>query len=221
MSQNQLQVGPQTATDGSIITARGSRDAAQVVTEMHGKYFEAALRGQVFTASTVIAGVVIPVAAATMSSKFGMYNPSGSTKVVELISFSIGIDSATTVVNGYGFAVQRQCASTGGAPTSVTAVASLPLGLSTGASPVAVVHSQATTTNAAIPGVTAATAIPIPFYPVLSQAAATAVTMGDYTHLFDGKLLLAPDTAVFLCTTASTSTASFCQICWAEFPYTS
>jgi hypothetical protein len=217
MPLNQIQVGPQYAPDGQPTVARGNREGAAVLTELHGKYYEAALRGQLFTASTVIAGTAALVAQAggAGTSKFGMYNPPASGRYVELVSFNIGLDSATLVVNGVGFAIQRNCAGSGGAPTSVTAIAALPLGGNGIAQ--AIPHSLATPTFAAIPGVTAATPIPIPFYCCASMAATSAVTCGDVSHNFDGRLILGPDTAIFLHTTVTTATATLWQLVWAEY----
>lgn len=213
---NELLVGEQNIADTFVTKARGSKEGAQVATELHGKYYEAAMRGRLFTASTVIAGVVIPVAAATLNSKFTIWNPSGSGVNVELISFTTGLDTATQVVNGWGLAIQRSLTGTSGVPTSVTQVTSLRLGL-TGTSKVTVA-SQATLTNVAIPGVTAATAVPIPLYPMFSSGATTASGIYECTHNFDGRLILAPDDLGAVCTTVAAAAQNFCSIIWAEWP---
>ena len=61
---NEILVGEQlTNADGVVVKARGGKTGEQIVGEIHGKYYEAALRGRVFMAYTVIAGVALPVAA--------------------------------------------------------------------------------------------------------------------------------------------------------------
>lgn len=216
MALNQVVGGVQNNSDSANFTARGTKDGAQVVQEMHGMFYEAALRGNVFMAYTVIAGVALPVAAATLNSKFTLHNPASSGKNIELISFTMGIDSATTVVNGVGLAIQRSLSTTAGVPTSTTALVSSRLGPTGSASGTA--YSQATLTNVAIPGVTAATAIPIPFYNMLSFGATSATGIFDATHNFNGRLILEPDSLVAACTTVAPATAAFCGIIWAEYP---
>lgn len=217
MAANQILVGLQSNSDSSNpVTARGTKEGAQLVTELHGKYAEAAMRGQVFIAYTLIAGVALPTAAATLNSKFTIWNPAGSGKNVELINFTMGIDSATDVVNGIGMLIQRSLTATSGIPTSATALVASPLGL--GGTAKANAYSQATLTNVAIPGVTAATAVPIPFYPLFSMGATTAPVIASCAHDFDGKVWLAPDDLGAFCCTVAPATAAFCAVMWAEYP---
>ncbi len=217
MALNQGIVGVQNNSDSATpITVRYGRNGDQLVSQLHGKYAETSFRGQLFMAYTVIAGVALPVAAATLNSKFTLHNPAGSGKNIELVSFTMGIDSATTVVNGVGLAIQRALSTTAGVPTTTTALVGSRLGLAGTAS--AAAYSQATLTNVAIPGVTAATAIPIPFYNMFSFGATTAAGIYDATHNFDGKVWLEPDSLVAACTTVAPATAAFCSIIWAEYP---
>lgn len=213
---NETQVGEQNVGDLAVIKSRATKDGAQVVQEMHGKYYEATLRGRVFTASSVIAGLVVPVAAATLNSKFTLWNPAGSGVNVELISFTTGLDTATQVVNGHGLMIQRNLTGTSGIPTSTTALVALPLG-PTGTAK-ANAYSQATLTNVAIPGVTASTAVPIPIYPMFSSGATTAAGIYDATHYFDGRLILGPDSLVAAITTVAAAAQNFLSITWAEYP---
>lgn len=216
MALNQVQSGVLNVADGNPFTARGFKEGGSLVGELHGQYYEAALRGQLFMAYTLIAGVALPVAAATLNSKFTLHNPASSGKNVELVSFIMGIDSATTVVNGIGLAVQRALSTTSGIPTSTTAVVASPCGPSGTAG--ASVYSQATLTNVAIPGVTAATTVPIPFYGMFSFGAVTAPVISPCEHEFKGRLILGPDSLVAACTTVAPATAAFCGIVWAEYP---
>jgi len=210
--------GVQNVGDGAVnqVALRSDKYGAMVVSELRGKYAEQALRGRSFTASTVIAGAVIPVAAATLNSKFTLWNPAGSGVVIEPISVGYAINSTITVVNGHGFMIQRNLSSSSGVPTTVTALAALRMGIA--GSSVVTVASQATLTNVAIPGVSAATAVPIGFYPTFSHGAVTSTSSEDLTHNFDGKLLLEPDSLIAACTTVAASTATFIQICWIEHP---
>jgi hypothetical protein len=211
-----VQAGIQKIVDGAQNILRSGKEGQAIVGEMHGQYYEAASRGQVFIGGTVIAGVVIPVAAATLNSKFTLWNPAGSGVNVELISCTVGIDSATDVVNTVGLMIQRNLTGTSGIPTSLTAA--LPLALGLGGQSACSLAVQATLTNVAIPGVTAATTVPIAWYPMWSYGAVTATAFGDTTHMFNGKVVLGPDSLVAACTNVAASTASSISIIWAEYP---
>src|SRR3990167_8086524 len=113
---NEILVGSQNNSDGVVAKARGFKEGGQIVGELHGRWYEAALRGNLFMAYTVIAGVALPVAAATLNSKFTLHNPAGSGKNIELVTFTMGVDSATTVVNGIGLPIQRRLGATSGIP---------------------------------------------------------------------------------------------------------
>lgn len=204
------------AAGATFVSAALDRQSALLVSEVHGKYFAAARAGQIFMATTVIAGVVLPVAAATLNSKFTLHNPLGSGVICEPIFFSMGIDTATTVVNGIGLAIQRNLTTTSGIPTTLTLANVAPLGLGS-VQPQCAVYTQATLTNVAIPGVSAATAVPIPFYNMFSFGAVTAAGIFEAGHSFDGKVLLGPDALAAGCTTVAAASQNFCGIIWAEW----
>jgi hypothetical protein len=193
------------------------RQSSLLVSETHGKYWAAARNGCLFMATTVIAGVVLPVAAATLNSKFTLHNPAGSGVVVEPLYFSTGLDTATQVVNGMGFLIQRSLSVNAGIPTTTTAAANIVLGASS-TGPKAAVYTQATLTNVAIPGVSAATAVPIGFYNMFSSGATTAAGIYECGHSFDGKIALNPDDLMAACTTVAAAAQNFCGIIWAEWP---
>jgi hypothetical protein len=211
---NEILTGTQSNSDGLIVKARGTRDGAQVIQSMHGPYYEAALRGNVFHASTIIAGKIVLVAAATLAGVFTIHNPLGSNRNVELISFSFGLDSATIVVNTIGILIQRNLTATSGIPTSTTAGSVHRLGLS--GTNFANFYSVATLTNVAIPGAVGS-AVPIPFYPMVTMPATADTNIGDYRHEFKGKIILEPDSLVSVCSTNTTATVSPMAMDWAEW----
>lgn len=215
MAVARVVAGEQKITNTTPFVARGFKEGGQIIGGLHGRYYEAALTGRLFIATTVIAGVALPVAAATLNSKFTIHNPASSTKYVELVSFTMGIDSATTVVNGIGMAIQRNLGTTSGVPTTTTSAAVSRLGINGTA--LASVYTQATLTNVAIPGVTAATPVPIPLYPMFSFGAVTAPTIDPANHDFNGRVILEPDSLGAFCTTVAAATAAFCSVIWAEW----
>src|ERR1041384_1611691 len=87
-------------SDGTTVTALAGKQGEQVVTELHGKYSILNYRGNVFTFN--VTAQTIPVIAATLASKFSLWNPPGSGKNAELICFDMGVVLATTVVNTVG-----------------------------------------------------------------------------------------------------------------------
>ena len=203
-------------TSGSQVQQVGTPEYAGVTQGLHGAYYEQARRGQVFHASTVIAGKVVLVAAATLAGVFTVHNPLGSGKNLELISFTWGPTSATTVVNTVGLLIQRNLSSGGGGiPTSTTSGSVTRLGLS-GVSSVGLFYSVATLTNVAIPGAVGS-AVPIPFYPMIYNGAVTDATAGELTHWFRGKIILEPDSLVSVCTNVTTATVSTMAMDWSEW----
>lgn len=203
---------------GTAPTLGMGKNGDALTSQVHGRWYHACLGGNVYIAQTVIAGVALPVAAATLNSKFTIHNPASSEKNVELISFTMGIDSATTVVNGIGLAIQRNLSTTAGVPTTTTSITTAALGPGGALSASkASVYSQATLTNVAIPGVTAATAVPIPLYPLFSFGATTAAGIYNASHDFEGRVILGPDSLGAFCTTVAAATAAFCAVVWAEW----
>src|SRR3990167_10193429 len=75
-------------------------------TEIHGRWYEAAKRGNLFVASTLVAGVTVPAPATTLASKAGIRNPADSGVNVELIA--LGISSVTIEVALKQFALEFQ-----------------------------------------------------------------------------------------------------------------
>ena len=73
---NAIIMAATTRTDGAIDEIRLDKMAAQVVTELHGKYNEQAYRGNVFTA-TMTSGVFSPAPVSTASNPIALANGAG------------------------------------------------------------------------------------------------------------------------------------------------
>ena len=214
MAVQRVVAGEQKNSDAVPYVARGFKEGGQIIGALHGQYYEAASRGRVFHASTVIAGKVVLVAAATLGGVFTVHNPASSTRNIELISFTFGLVSATIVVNTVGLLIQRNLSTTSGVPTSTTAGSVHRLGL--GGNPSAAFYSVATLTNVAIPGAVGS-AVPIPFYPMVTMPATADTNIGDYRHEFKGKIILEPDSLVSVCTTNTSTTISPMAMDWIEW----
>jgi len=69
--------------------------------DLHGKYFQAAFRGNLFWANRT--ALTIPVIASTLVSVFSLWNPPGSGIVAEIVDTEIGMVLPTTVVDVVGW----------------------------------------------------------------------------------------------------------------------
>jgi hypothetical protein len=98
-------VGPGYATDGSLVDPRMTKDLATCMQQLHGKYYEATYRGNVFTCSTAAAPTTMananasPLAAGTGQPIIGLLNPQASGKNLIIMKVNIGV-AASTVVTG-------------------------------------------------------------------------------------------------------------------------
>ncbi len=90
-----------------------------MLSELHGKWYQAAYAGKVFTASSTITGTSIPIYTSTTGS-FCLWNVS-STVNLELISFRLGYVSGTFAAGPMGYALIPGAGSTiGGAISTFT-----------------------------------------------------------------------------------------------------
>jgi hypothetical protein len=169
---------------------------------------------------TLIAGVALPVMAATLASKFTLANPIGSGVIAELIEFAQGIDNATTVVNGIGVAVLYNYSQLStGLPTSPTFAAGAAQtnaavgngGISTSgkAVPKCGLYSALTLTNAAVFG-------PVQWI-LPGFAAVTDSGLAPPPYIFNGKIILPPDSLATFVTSVAAATAAAYSLLWAEW----
>lgn len=93
-------VGKRDLSEGALSEIRLGRQGCQVVTDAHGRYFEATRVGQVFTltllaTTTGVAAGNIVGAAAAAATQFALINPLNSGKNFSLIRFGMGVVSGT------------------------------------------------------------------------------------------------------------------------------
>lgn len=212
--KNEVQIGTQKLGDGAQGIARGGKEGAQIVHHLHGKYYEHASRGNVFCASTLAAGIVVPFIAATLASKFTLWNPSGSGVDAELIDINVLQVPGSALITGLGWACQGPLAATGGVPTSLTATAgaSGSLRVGSGIVPKCTLYTAATLTNVAIANLT-------PVQWLFNNVATTVITQQYVNYQFDGKTVMPPDTLGTLVNSITgTQSAAAISITWAEWP---
>lgn len=214
MSQLRTLVGTQKNADGTNPVVRAGKNGEIIASPLHGKYAEAAARGQVFVASTLAAGIVVPFIAATVASKFTLVNPAASGFNIELIDINVLQVPGTALITGLGMAFQGPLASTGGYPGTLTVstgshACTL---IGSGAVPPCVHYSAATHTNVAIANLT-------PVIWLFNNVATTVITQGPTNYQFDGKFIMPPDTACLLVDSITgTQSAAAISLTYAAFP---
>ena len=93
--------------DGSTVTVNLGRAQEILASNLHGKYFEQCYRGNLYYASTVTAGVVIPIAS-TLTPTYSLWNPAGSNKLLVPIVTLIGWTATTGALGSYVWHVTTQ-----------------------------------------------------------------------------------------------------------------
>jgi hypothetical protein len=206
--QNPAQLNTPDGQEGEMNIGKQNE---QLVAEIHGPQYTAALRGCLFTANRT--AVTVPVIASGLVSVFSLYNPANSGKVLELIDFDYGQLLATTVIDVLGLYWQ-------GAPVSGQATFTTPgvfganvFGGSPGkGSPAGIFYSALTHLTGSTPA-----RIDI----LMSQNTTAALTSGPGHYEFKGKRVLFPGDLVSVAASTAAFTASVTDlgISWAEWPY--
>ena len=88
-------------TDGNSYDVLQGKQTEQIVSELHGKYFEQASRGNLFYINTVAAGLAVPIQSTTAPTVM-LWNPLGSGKNAVLIKFNAAYASGTSVATPIG-----------------------------------------------------------------------------------------------------------------------
>lgn len=89
MEFTRLQVGEQRAADGSIIMPRGSRQGDTICSNLHGRFTEQALNGNVYMGANQ-AAVATTAGLATTWTGLSLTNPSTSTVNIAILKFGWG-----------------------------------------------------------------------------------------------------------------------------------
>lgn len=198
------------AADGSNQPLLQGKAAEAIVAELHGKWYTNAYRGNVFIGSTALAGTTMPVNANNLVSTFTLWNPLGSGKNLELISYDLGVAGTTTAVIGSVALVgQVGIGATIVIPTSQTALTPINGLVGAGSAAQGRLFSAATLTGT--PSVFASLGI---------SFGTTGASPGPATahYEFDGKLIIPPGVLVTTVSTAAQTQPFQQQFVWAEVP---
>jgi hypothetical protein len=179
----------------------------QLVAEVHGPWYNAAMRGSLFTFN--VTAKTINVISAAYVSVFALYNPASSGKIAEIVDMDMGLLVATTLADVFGVYWQ-------GAPGS-------------GASTFTTPSVFGTNTFGGIPGkggnscipYTALTFVGTPTrIAILNSFNSSGFVLGTPIHQeINGKILLMPGDLITVATSTTVWTASAVDLAirWAEW----
>ncbi len=191
--------------DNSYNPLAQGRNSELLVSEVHGKYFNAAARGALYSFN--VTAVTIPVVASGLVSVCSLYNPVGSGRLLELVDLDIGLVLATTVVDTYGLYVSTAVLTAKGTFTTAgTPQAGL---LNSNLRGVGVPYSAFTHSGTPTR------------WMIIGTMGAVTTTSNQLMHYnFDGKAVITPGSVVSVAsaTAASNASGSDINITWVETP---
>lgn len=207
MSDLSLQrVGPTYGGSGTAAPFRADVSGAQVVTDGHGRLFEASRSGNLFMAHAIVTAPVIYSTAAGTGGPL-LWNGT-SNKMLSILKVGVGLTVVSTVAAALGLTGNSGQTT---APTSTTAIDSSRCLMVGGGSPGASVYRVGTPS--------AAGNFFLPFAQ-LHTGALTVDNLGMAWVDIDGAVTVPPSAwcAVAASATATTTVAQICLI-WEEVPY--
>lgn len=186
------------APDSSGPGIAQGRGTELLVAEIHGKYFAAAARGAMFSFN--VTAQTIPVVVSSLNSKFSLYNPVGSNRLLELAFLDISQVLVTTVVDTWGLYIQSpQIIAKGGFTTAGTAQSAL---LNSGYVGQGVPYSAFSHTAASISR----------WMNVAYFGGVTTTTNQISHYAFEGRALIPPGSLVSVATATAVTCTSACDL---------
>jgi hypothetical protein len=201
------QVGPALVGDGvTTQPVRQGRLGDAIVTELHGRYYEQASRGNLFLATAIVTGPVIFTTAAGTGGPL-VWNPSSSGVNVSVLAITCGVTVVTTVAAALGLTGNTGQTS---APTSTTAIDSRQNCRIGGAPSQSTPYRVGTPTNAGAF-----------FFPLLSlHTGALTVDTGQVAFIDVGGVIVCPPGSWVSVAASATATTTVAQLgmIYAEIP---
>jgi len=206
-------VGTRSAPDGMEGSRlRSERTGALVIQQLHAPYAEECVRGNIWTASTAVAGVTVTascVISALAMPIIGVFNPTGSGRNLVIIKTIVQQMTLTAVTFVWAGGAAMGLTNANGVATHINNFT-----FATAASGGSVARSFL---GASIIGATAPTA-----FRYVGGAIAGATAVGEvysFTEYNDGDIVLSPNTFAGLFADTATSAAVVrAAITWAEVP---
>jgi hypothetical protein len=213
--QGSVQV-PGSNAIGSTPFVPSGKQGDLMVSELHGKWYQAAYAGKVFHGSSAITGIAVPLYTATTQA-LCLWNQSNTVNL-ELIKFSLGYVSGTEVAGPIAYGMLFA----GTAPATAAPIATFtpaptyvrPAMAGNGVSQAALANVTVTTTAAIPVGNIIASSISGTAYAAATSTAAPSVL----EEQFDGSIIIPPGWAIFPLALLATVTLWTQRFVWAEWP---
>lgn len=134
MAYNEINVGNGRAgvADGSILTARGGKTGETMVSDAHGRFQEAGIRGNLFSAGMTITSISnatfsTGTLTATATPIIGVWNPVGSGKNLVILQVRVQLINTALQVTGAGALMWATSANQSAITTGITPLSRLSL----------------------------------------------------------------------------------------------
>lgn len=206
MALNFGQVGPAAQSDGNQAALRLGKSGEQVMTELHGRYYEQAVRGKVFMAQAIVTAPVIYTTAAGTGGPL-IWNPPTSGVNAAILAVTCGITVVTTVAAALGLTGNTGQSSAPGTTTAIDGRSNMYIGAAASA---CTPYRIGTPTNAG--------AFLMPFASLHTGALTTETGIMGLIDI--GGMLIVPPGAwasIAASATASTTVGTFGMV-WEEVP---
>ena len=186
-----------------------------IVNELGAKNYTQCLRGNIFSVSTVVAGLAIPISTTTAPT-VALWNPAGSGKNAVLIRFNWAYVSGTSVGGAFGLQYQLNAGNTVATGAVYSAFAnSTALNGIIGGGNTSVVRASAAGTNTLS---AAGTNVVLWMNHENAVLAATAVNGAQMSYDFDGLVIVPPGVTVYVVGSAASGALLSQTLVWAELP---
>lgn len=195
------------AADGTNLPAIQGKQGEILDAKLHGDFYTQAYRGNLFFATTATAGTIIPVQASALVSTFTLFNPANSAKNLELVSYSLGIDTTGSVVSDVSLWFQSQIGSVNTQLATLTNLTVYPGLLGGSFAAQGQCYSAAKFIGTLLKGPT-----------MVTFGTTTSPTGGVFEYNFNGRIILPPGTAVTTAGNAAQTVAMQQTFFWVESP---
>lgn len=221
------QVGPSAANagDGANIEFRQGRSGDLIASELHGRFFEQAYRGNLYSIGssvTALSANTITLTATT-TPILGLFNPSGSgfNAVILQAQLQAFINTFTTPVGAGGFvwaaSIGNTAVSTGSAPFNRKTL--LSAGSQMKGFPGGVALTGLTNNLVIFDGADFVNPTGQTYGTIVAPTSGTTLTSFGGVQNFDGSLIVPPGGVLALLNTTSTTTMSATgRLLWEEVP---
>ena len=206
MAELQYQVNPPTTTypQGTVQLQSGDPNGSAFVSEIHGKYYQAARNGSLNRA--LVTGKTIPAVTSAVVGVFAFVNPAGSNVNAEIVATTLGLTATATAVT-FGWYWTNIATNVPTSPTAITSIAGK-VGLSQ--TPLCTAYSALTCATGITPVLAAL---------VGAQQSTSALQATTFEVSHDGRLIVPPGIGIWLCGSAAGPTSgAAASIDWVEWP---